>query len=520
MLKKVLLASIALVATPAEAKDDWWMAESDHFRVISEGGKSEAEKVAVNLERLDQAMRLFRGLPLDSGEVRDGEKVTLYQTGRTSDIGDLAHSQGVAGFFIPRAGNSVAFVPLEPDRESRGRLGARKSSGDELRPEQVLFHEYTHYFSRQHAPAAYPFWYSEGFAELFATIQFTEDGFNLGEPPKYRGFVISELSFDVEDILDLDSERGKVRGMDIMRQYAYGWMFTSYLSFEPSRQGQLAEYLRLVTAGTPNLDAARQAFGDLDQLQKELEKYRRARALAIAVKYPQGSEPTVELHQLSEAEAAAMPLHIRSTAGVTKSQADGVASSARSLLARYPNSPAVLDTAMEAEFDAENFAEAQSLANRLLAADPQSLRAHKYLAMVALEKAKTDPAQIESARAELIAANKIDPERPDILLSYFNTFVFANKSIPEDAKIGLESAFRISPFASDIRTSLAYLLLLEKRNKEAFIILDPVVNLPHAKSEEMEELREKVAKAKAGDTAELMEELRPKIDDDEDDEDD
>lgn len=127
MLKKVLLASIALVATPAEAKDDWWMAESDHFRVISEGGKSEAEKVAVNLERLDQAMRLFRGLPLDSGEVRDGEKVTLYQTGRTSDIGDLAHSQGVAGFFIPRAGNSVAFVPLEPDRESRGRLGAQRA---------------------------------------------------------------------------------------------------------------------------------------------------------------------------------------------------------------------------------------------------------------------------------------------------------------------------------------------------------------------------------------------------------
>ncbi|WP_324826900.1 tetratricopeptide repeat protein [Qipengyuania zhejiangensis] len=522
MLKKLLMAGAALAATPAFAAEDWWVAESDHFRVISEGGKDTARDVAENLERLDQSMRLFRGLPLDAGEVEDSAKVTIYQTGTTSDIGRLANSSNVAGFFSPRAGNSVAFVPAEEGRRSRGRLGTRDSNQSRyaLQSEQVLFHEYAHYFSRQHAPAAYPFWYSEGFAELFATINFREDGFNLGEPPKYRDFILSELSFDVEDVLDLDGENGRFSGIDIARQYAYGWMFTSYLSFEPSRTGQLAQYLRLVTAGKPNLDAAREAFGDLGELQKDLEKYHRGRARAIAVTFPVGSEPEIKLTQLDEAQAAAMPLHIRSTAGVTPSIAEGLVPDARALLARFPNSPAVIDAAMEAEFDAKNFSRAEAMAQKLITVDPDSIRARLYLARVALEAAKEDPAAIQTARDYFVKANQIDPERPDILLGYFNSFVLANETIPEAAKIGLERAFRIAPFDGGIRESLAYLLLLENRDKEAMIILGPVINLPHASGEEIEEIRELVKKAEAGDRQPLMDKLRPSLDEEEDEEDD
>ena len=514
MFKKAFLIGVAMAATPAYA-EDWWVAESDHFRVVSEGGQEMASEVAVSLERLDQSLRLFRGLPINDGEVAESEKVTIYQTGTIDDVGNLAHSDGVAGFFIPRAGNSVAFVPAEEARRSRGARGTRQRTGEELSPGQVLFHEYAHYFSRQHAPAAYPFWYSEGFAELFATIRFHEDGFNLGEPPRYRNFVLSELSFDVEDILDLDTEDGRIAGMDIARQYAYGWMFTSYLSFEPSRQGQLANYLRLVTSGTPNLEAARQAFGDLDVLQRELEKYHRGRARAIAVDFPPGSAPEIELTQLDEAEAAAMPIHIRSTAGVTEHGAPGVAARARNLLSRYPQSSAVLDAAMEAEFDAEEYDAASDLAKRLLTADPTSVRPHIYLAQIALEEAKSDTSKVAEARKHLIAANQINPERPDVLKGYFDTFVYAGEPIPEDARVGLEQAFSIAPFDIGIRRSLAYLLLLEQRAEEAFIILGPVIHLPHASGEEIEEIREFVEKARAGDTAPLIEELRPKLDDDE-----
>ena len=518
MFKKILLAGAALAATPAMA-DDWWVAESDHFIVYSEGGKEMASEVANSLERLDQSMRLFRGLPLDEGEVEDSEKVTIYQTGTIRDIGRLVYSDGVAGFFIPRAGNSVAFVPAEEERRSRGSLGTRQDRGDDLSPGQVLFHEYAHYFSRQHAPAAYPFWYSEGFAELFATIDFRDDGFNLGEPPRYRDLILSQLSFNVKDILDLEVIDGRVDSLDVARQYAYGWMFTSYLTFEPSRKGQLEEYLRLVNDGTPNLEAAAQAFGDLKKLQRDLEKYHRGRVRAISVNFPPGSKPDIELRQLDEAEAAIMPVHVRSTAGIRERDADEVAAKARDVLAKHPNSPAVLAAALEAEFDAENYAAATSLANRLSAADPAAIEAPLYLARIALEEAKTDPAKIAEARAHLVAANAIDVHRPDILTEYFNTFVYANETIPEAAKVGLEQAFRIAPFDSGVRESLAYLLMMENRDAEAMIIMNPVINLPHASGEKIEEVREMVKKFKAGDRQPLIDEIRPSLEEDEEEED-
>ncbi|MFI8666771.1 hypothetical protein ACIGGE_10090 [Qipengyuania sp. NPDC077410] len=515
MIKKLLVFGIAMIGTPLMAAEDWWSAETDHFRVISEAGRETARDVAVNLERLHQSLRLFRGLPLDEGNVHDSEKVTIYQTGTVSDVGELAYSGDVAGFFIPRAGNSVAFAPATEERRSRGSLGTRGQTHEELSPGQVLFHEYTHYFSRQHAPAAYPFWYSEGFAELFATIRFTDDGFVLGEPPRYRNFVLRELSFNVKDILDLDTTENKVSGIDIARQYAYGWMFTSYLSFEPSRQGQLAKYLRLVTEGTPNLQAATQAFGDLDILQKDLGKYHRGRVRAISVNFPAGSDPEIELTKLTEAEAAVMPLHIRSTAGVRKRDAKNLAKTSRTLVASYPNSPAVLDAAMEAEFDAENLDAAADMANGLLALNSNSIRARTFLARIALEGAESDASKIELARQQLVDANSVDPNRPDVLTEYFNTFVYAGESIPDAAKIGLEKAFDIAPFDIGVRRSLAYLLLLENRSDEAIVILGPLINLPHASGEEIEELREMVEQAKSGITQPLLEELRPKLDHDE-----
>ena len=53
-----------------------------------------------------------------------------------------------------------------------------------------------------------------------------------------------------------------------------GWRPAHYLAFEPSRRGQASKYIDLIQKGVPALDAAKQAFGDLKQLEKDLERYR------------------------------------------------------------------------------------------------------------------------------------------------------------------------------------------------------------------------------------------------------
>ena len=61
MLKFGLAALAAAMAVPAAAQN-WAYAESDRFRVYSEGGEQAARTMAIKLERLDDAMRLFTGV--------------------------------------------------------------------------------------------------------------------------------------------------------------------------------------------------------------------------------------------------------------------------------------------------------------------------------------------------------------------------------------------------------------------------------------------------------------------------
>ncbi|WP_162935618.1 tetratricopeptide repeat protein [Tsuneonella amylolytica] len=507
MIRHAIALLATAIAAPAFAATDWYEAESDHFIVYSAGGESDARELATQMERLDGALRMIRGMSTESKELPDAVKLTVYQFGETRDIAALYGNSrsGVAGFFIPRAGRSVAFVPLRQDRD-RGGIGTRVVEGD-LDPGKVLFHEYTHYFMFQHAAAAYPFWYVEGFAELFGTLNLTENGFNLGEPPKHRASALRELTIDVRKLFDPPREMDYYMAM---KQYAYGWMAVSYLTFEPSRKGQLADYLKRINAGEENLPAAEKAFGDLSALQKDLEAYRNGRARAIAVTYANYQPPRVDVRPLTEAQAAQMDLHIRSSRGVNESSARALVDPARELVTRYPESIAVLRAAVEAEFDAKNYDRSSAIADRMLQLDPAAVDAHLYKAMIALEKAKTDPAQFKVARQHYVAANNIDPNEPQALSGYYLTYAYANETAPEDALIALDRSYDLAPFDPGIRMALAHQLLTENRDKEALMILGPIVNDPHS-GKRAERYRKLVENLKAGDREPLLSKLQPTL---------
>lgn len=514
MLSRLLAAAALItIASPLSADDGkWWAAESDRFKVYSEGTRDDAVAMATKLERLDQAMRLFRGMPLDATEVPESSKVTVYQFGEIRDIGKLAGSDGVAGFFISRAGDSVAFVPLKEERERQSNSSAGTRDQTEfynwnLPPEKVLFHEYTHYFMYQHAPAAYPHWYSEGFAELFATLELTPTGFNLGAVPEYRQGMIQRFNINADRMFNPPK---LFTYEDAMMGYSIGWLMTSYLNFEPSRQGQLANYLRLLNSGTKSIDAARQAFGDLDTLEKELNAYRKQRARGVSVQFPVMSVPEVQARELTPAESARMMLHMQQNAGVTREKAKRIVSDARKLAAAHPRSVPVLLTATEAEFDAGNLREAGTMAKQVLAVDPESVEAHLFLARVAMEYAKKESAYLEVARTHYVTANKLNSQHPEALAGYYRTFVLAGETPPENALIALENAYGYAPFDKDIRKTLAHLLLTEKRDREALIMLSSIINSPHD-SKEAKKYRDLVAKLEQGNRQPLLDALKPKL---------
>lgn len=466
----VLLA--VLFAAPARA--DWWVADTDHFIVYSESNSKDARVFAERLERFAQAMRIMQKMPVTPGK-KNG-RLTIYRSGTISDIARLYGdaSSSVAGFYIPRASGSVAFVPAHEERSTTP--GVRDDDSRQLDSEGILFHEYAHSFMLQHFPAAYPAWYVEGFAEVYSTARFLDDGvFRIGDPAYHRaGQLLYDAPFPVWKLFE-----PKVKPEDTRHYYSVGWLLTHYLTFEPSRAGQLRTYLDAVNRGVASDKAAKDAFGDLDKLDAELQRYMNSRLRGVEVKPANYVPPRVEMRRLTDAEAAMMSSKMRSDRGVDKKSAPQVAAEARKRAEPYPNDPFVQVALAEAELDAENLDASQAAAHRALAADPANVAAMNFLGMAEMKRAEKDPAHYATAREWFVKANHQDPNNAQALVANYLAFDKSGKDIPELAIIGLEHAFELASFDAGVRLLLARQLIREGRGKAARTVISPVAFSAH-----------------------------------------
>lgn len=464
--------SVLLFTSPAAAR--WHVAQTDHFIVYSDDGSEKTTQFAEQLERFDAAMRTMQNMPPDTAA--KGKRLTIYRFGTTDDIARLygAPESGVAGFFIPRANGSVAFVP---SRESySGTPGVRDENDSLLNSRIILFHEYTHYFMFNYFPAAYPAWYVEGFAEVYSTADFLDNGaFRIGEPANHRGMqLFYDTPYPVKDLF-----KAKQRPEDTRFYYSIGWLLTHYLTFTPSRSGQLKKYLVAVNSGVPSDVAAKQAFGDLDRLNADIQNYKTSRLIGIEVKPAHPVTPRVTTRELTDAEAAIIMSKIRSDRGVDKKSAPDVAAEARQRARAYPTNAFVQNELAEAELDAGNLDAAEAAADRSLAADPAGVDALIYKGDIRMKRAKKDRSQFAEARNWFIKANRLNPDNPEPLIDYYLTFEKAGEHPPEIAVLGLQRAFELARFDGSVRLLLARQLLTEGRAKPARTLLGPVAYSAH-----------------------------------------
>lgn len=482
------VVSLLLLSTPASA--EWWEARTDHFIIYSEGSEKDARVFAGKLERFDMSLRSLQSVKF-SPVTSDSQRLTVYRFGDTDDMNRIytggRGNAGVAGFYIPNLNGSVSFTPAKSDTRSTGDLlGARgRSSKTDLDPQSVLFHEYTHHFMFQHFTAAYPSWYVEGFAETAATIDLKPDGtFHLGNPPQYRSDALfqSMLNISVERML---ASTNKPTGEDQYGWYTIGWLLNHYLTFEPSRQGQLKEYLRMINAGTKPADAAVKAFGDLDKLNRQLTAYKSRRPLPGALVRPANfSPPKVTMRKMTADEEAAVKVRMRSKRGVDRKLAPGVARDAREIAAKYPNSLAAQLALAEAEIDLTDFqpeslGRAEAASDRALAINPDSVEAMIFKGRALLERGKTDKSQLAAARKWFAKAYDEDPAHPAPLYYNYLAYYHEGNAIPESALIGLEKAYDAALYDYEIKLVLARQLLAEKKGQLARSILMPYAIAPH-----------------------------------------
>lgn len=471
-LFRLFAAGLALIAAqPAWA--EWHKAESDHFVIYSDGNAREIEEFALRLERYHAALALHTGreIPVPS----PSNRVTVYAVGSERTLKSLYGNKNssVAGFYIPRAGASVAFVP-----------NVRVGNGPTDFSMIILLHEYAHHFLMSSSRFAMPNWMNEGAAEFFGSARFTSDGaVEIGLPANHR---VGELNFasdvSVRELLDY-ALYTKNRGRRYDAFYGRAWLMYHYLSFAEERKGQLENYWIAVARGTSSLAAGEQVFGDLDQLEKELAAYQRSRRIG-AWRIPANLITTgkITVTPLSAGMDAMMPVILRSRRGVTTEQATELLPEARAVAARHPDDPGVLSALAEAEFDAGNDAEAIAAADRAIALDPANKNALVQKGFALFREAR-DADEREGAFAAAMqpfeALNGIENDHPLPLIYYYRSFLERGAAPPENARAALERASELAPFDHGLQLNAAMMLIGERKHSVARYFLAPIAGNPH-----------------------------------------
>lgn len=483
-MRLIIAAFLFLFAMPAHAQQ-WWEAETDHFIVKSRSPEADAREFAIELERFDTALRALQNLPVGSPEASRANKLTVYRFGNDRDIARMAGASGsgIAGFYVGRAGASVAFAP------ARKRINTSiksRSGGGEIDALAVLKHEYTHYFMMQHFPAAYPRWYVEGYAEMMATIYYKDDlTFHVGDPPQHRAYQVLQMNqFRLREMLDA---RHRLSGYDAIQHYGTGWLLSHYLSFDPARLAQLHEYLLALGTGEDSLAAAERIFGDLSRMDRELRQYRRGSFPGYDVKLAAFDESRIRMRPLSSAEEALIDEEMRlRLGGLGKKDGERIAAGVQRKTASFASDPHAMIVQGWAMLAAEDYAGAERQGAAIVAADPQSVEGYLIGSEAAVERIKDDPAQAETARTLAARAAELDRADPRPLILYYYSYLEAKQEPPEAAIIALETAFATSGSDSTYRILLARQLLIEDRLDEARTVLQPIAFQGHNQGDDLE----------------------------------
>ncbi|WP_432769250.1 MAG: hypothetical protein HEQ22_00485 [Sphingopyxis sp.] len=462
-------ATMALLASATAAEVKWLRADTDNFIIYSEGSERSLRDFAETLQRFDATLRFRFKVP--GG--RDPNRLPIYLVQQTEEAARLASGKrgaSIAGFYSPDPEGSFAVSHRE---NFEGNLGTSDS-------QQTLFHEYGHHFMKRYVTAAFPAWFIEGFAEYYSTVDFTRDGkAEIGKAAYRRAYGLLEMPKIPADTILLERPGAMKNGGQVDVYYGRAWVLTHMLYNHPERVGQLTTYINAINTGKDAKEAATEAFGDLAQLDKDLNRY-----MVRPLTYRTTLEPipvadNIVIAPLSAVEDALLPLHLeRISADRGSERMSKVRDRLKLLADRYPADAGVWFELAAAEWatgeEARDLAAVRAALDLALAAKADHVRANVLLARLnAFEldkKGDYSAGAWRSVRQPIQLANRTNPDDPVPLYAYFESFTDQGVRPPDIAVQGLERAFALAPENIQVRVAYAFALA----NKGSF---DPALKL-------------------------------------------
>lgn len=259
-----LLFSVILSAMAVAADETWVEVKSPNFIVISNASVRQARKIARSFEQFRLLIKKsIPGLNADPGSplvifAANDERSFLALLG----VNKLARGEAQrSGWFV--SGPERKFVAIRLDVPEERRY-------------QVIYHEYTHLLVNLNF-GAIPVWLNEGLAEFYSNATIGDRESKVGEPGMVALDVLrTKPLFPLDVLFSVKHDSPYYRDEDKTSIfYPESWALTHYLMIGDKRRHaqKLDEYMKLVRQGVSAKEAAEQAMGNLEELEKALRIY-------------------------------------------------------------------------------------------------------------------------------------------------------------------------------------------------------------------------------------------------------
>lgn len=473
----------------AQAASDWLHTRTPSFSLYGRVGEKTLLQMAKDIEDFAGLLRSLHTVDAQADE----RPLPIYIVPRQSDLKRVRPDiVNVSGFYNASIGDIFAIISLEGEAE-RGR--------------QVLFHEYTHHFMKQTAPAAYASWLVEGYAEYFSTVLFKPDVVELGRTSPRIAWLRGAVWTPFNQILGRRALTGDRR--DITAFYAQSWLLTHYMMSDPARLARLTRYASAVAAGGDPVALMPEAAGvSLKDLDKVLKQYMQALPGRRLPRSPSAAKPPAVTRLPASADDLLLE-NQRLKMGVPRAERPELLAMIRERAARYPGDRLAEMTQARAENDFGDRDKAQALLKRLIERDPRDVEALQTLGWSCMLQARANPAQAQrklgEAREWFGKGFAVDPNNALLLYDYgISRRLDAN--YPNDNTVNvLLRAQALAPQVPQFRIAAADALIRRGRFDEATAMVEPVFNDPHAGPQAAEARRkfdEAIARRKPAATSE------------------
>ena len=416
-----LISALALFVAGSSFNGDRPLTEvrSPNFRVLTNGSEHDARRLALEFEQ----MRAVFAVAFPKMRLTTGAPLLIFAVQTENDMKSLApalwkNHKGPLPAGLFEHGWEKQFAIVRIDQDVPGAYN-------------VVYHEYVH--TLLHSNFRWlPTWLDEGLAEFYGNTRFEPKKSYVGAPStrvyqlKNRTLIPLEQLLVVNPWTYYHGDENQIATF-----YAESWALVHYLVFGKDMElgKKLSRFYVQLQAGDPQIKAFRDVFGDLKNVEDELQKYIQAFAFhAYSVE---------NLTSIQEKDFPARKL--------TKAESDAEVAGYRLW-----------------EHDSP---EATDLVERALQEDPALGAAHEEKAFINFWGGKDEDAVREFSRA-------CELDKTLYLSQYFKAMMTAKRETPEQRealRAELDQIPQINPQFAPAYVQLAMLFIADGQGTKALV---------------------------------------------------